>query len=217
MSEIIKKSLINKSKFKPILIVGFVITLIAVIAISGVYALNTYLTKKETPKVVMHQPKDNSKELLSGFSHIVNQQTQQNELLIDKLNAQKGNLITKDNLKDLISSINQNNQSLANEQKNYTKEFSDALSKLNNKIDLLTKSVTKSIQQTPVTVSNNDFYISSIVWINGSQIVDVHDRKLNQNISMSVGQSYDGWDLLAIDDHDCVSFKNNVGINKQCL
>jgi hypothetical protein len=140
-----------------------------------------------------------------------------NEQLMAQLEKNKDGLATKEDIKNLMDQIKEKNiksQKLAN---NNVNAVSAQIIALSNQFADLKEDMQKTIYNNPITVPNNDFYVASIIWVNGDQLVNLHDNAIDSNVTLNVGQSYKNWDLVSIDNHNCVIFKNNVGINKQCI
>jgi hypothetical protein len=136
---------------------------------------------------------------------------------ISELMASKEHLATKDDIKTLINIINQNNNSNI-ELIRQAQQSSDAqIQSVLEHIKKLDKDLHKVMKDSLITVANNDFTVSSIIWVNGTQLLNINDLDLDKNITLKQGQTYKGWDLVSIDNHNCAVFKNSEGINKQCI
>lgn len=136
---------------------------------------------------------------------------------VAELMASKENLATKEDIKTLVSMINQNYSSnvelISQAQKSNDSQIQSILEKI-NKLD---GDLHKVMKDSLITVVNNDFTVSSIIWVNGTQLLNIQDLALDKNITLKQGQTYKGWDLVSIDNHNCAVFKNSEGINKQCI
>jgi hypothetical protein len=130
--------------------------------------------------------------------------------------ANKDNLATKKDLTQVLQAIeelNTNLQTKMNEiqavQTKQNQTIADGL------VDI-SRQVKKVIADNPITVENDDFNVSSIVWVNGVQLINIHVNKTDSNKTLRVGESYGDWDLVSV-DKTCAIFKNKTGVNKQCL
>ena len=140
-----------------------------------------------------------------------------NQQLMAQLEKNKDGLATKEDIKNLMSQIKEkdiNSQKLAN---NNVNALSAQIIALSNQFDDLKQDMKKTIDNNPVTVANNDFYVASIIWVNGKQLINIHDNAIDSNVTLNVGQSYKNWNLVSVDNHNCIVFKNDVGVNKQCI
>ena len=170
-----------------------------------------FVQKKNTSDSVaaMNVPKQTQTLDLSN-----NKQYQ--EKIAKEIKENAKNMATKDDIKLLLTQfeeLNKNTQEKINEQENIQ---SLQIASLQKQITAFEKTIRKVIAENPVIVPNKDFSVTSIIWVNGNQLVNVHVNSTDTDRSLRVGQDYMGWNLVSI-DHNCVSFKNDKGVNKQCL
>jgi hypothetical protein len=177
---------------------------------TNTFVIDTYPIHK--PVVVNSAPQkiDHSKEL----KHQIEALKEHNNELTQELSAHKDELATKQDIKNLVNYINSNNltitQTINENQKNNIELYRASEVKLSSQIS-------KVIAQNPIQLNNNDFDLASIIWINGKELLMVHDNALDKNIWLTVDETYKGWKLLTINNKNCAVFKNNKGVNTQCI
>jgi hypothetical protein len=211
------------------------IVLISIVAIIAILAIAMYISHLEhesikdsihnktntsvidnypfhKPVVVNSAPQniDHSKDL----QHQIEALKSQNDELTQELSAHKDELATKQDIKNLVNYINSNNQTITqtiNDNQNSNIELYRALEVK------LSSQISKVIAQNPIQLNNTDFDVTSIIWINGKELLMVHDNALDRNVSLTVDETYKGWELLTINNKNCAVFKNNKGVNTQCI
>lgn len=185
------------------------------IKVASDYKTNTLATNYSThkPKIINLAPKvkiDHSKELQDQIKALKSQ----NHELTQELLKHKDELATKEDINNLVSYINSNNQSIeksleVSQQRNI---------KLYKSLEIkLTAQIGKVISQNPIQINNSDFSLASIIWINGKELLIVHDNSLDENISLTIDETYKGWKLITINNKNCAVFKNTKGVNTQCI